>query len=134
MRLLVVLVVILFLFSSEPIAHSQTSGQAVRVRVVGLIKVKPGHEVAFESLVTRMVARTKREDRGNVRYEFFRASAAPRAQSLSSDQVRADYVFEEEWINQQSLDAHLKWALPLLQTEWKALTERTDFLRLAPLE
>jgi quinol monooxygenase YgiN len=126
-------VALLVLFNSGHALRSQSSGQARRVRVVGLIKVKPGREADFEALVTRMASRTKREDRGNIRYEFFRTSA-PVAQSLRSDHPPVDYVFEEEWVNQESVDAHLKWALPVLETEWKSLTEKTDFLRLVPIE
>jgi quinol monooxygenase YgiN len=133
MTMKVALVVIVVLFSSGHTLRSQSSGQVNRVRVIGLIKVKPGREADFEAMVTRMASRTKREDRGNIRYEFFRASA-PLAQSLRSDHAPVDYVFQEEWVNQQFVDAHLKWALPVLETEWKSLTEKTDFLRLAPIE
>jgi quinol monooxygenase YgiN len=127
------LVLVLVLFNSGHALRSQSSGQVRRVRVVGLIKVKPGREADFEAPVTRMASRTKREDRGNIRYEFFRTSA-PVAQSLRSDHAPVDYVFEEEWVNQESVDAHLKWALPVLETELKSLTEKTDFLRLVPIE
>ena len=75
MTMKVALLVIVVLFSSGHTLRSQSSGQVNRVRVIGLIKLKLGREAEFEALATRMVSRTKREDRGNIRYEFFRASA-----------------------------------------------------------
>lgn len=133
MTIKIPMLVLGLLLSSVPVMRPQSSGQSGRVRVVGLIKVKSGREVDFEALITKMASRTKRDDRGNIRYEFFRASA-PLARSLRSDHISADYVFMEEWVDQKSVDAHLKWALPILETEWKALTESTEFLRLAPVQ
>ncbi len=55
-------------------------------------------------------------------------------QSLQSARASADYVFVEEWENQAAVGAHLKWALPIVQTKWKELTESTEFLRLLPID
>ena len=125
-------VVLILLLGAVAVLRLQPSPQPDRIRVVGLIKVKAERVADFEALIKRMTSRTKGNDRGNVRYEFFRTSA-PLAPSLGSDKRSADYVFFEEWTDQGSLDAHLKWALPILQTEWKSLTEGTEFLRLAPI-
>ena len=129
MKTKIAVLVFLVFFSSVPASRPQSPGQPGAVRVIGLIKIKPGREADFETLITKMVSRTKRDDRGNIRYEFFRTSP-PVAQSLRSARVSADYVFVEEWVDQRSVNAHLTWALPILETEWKLLTENTEFLRL----
>ena len=131
MRMKIPKLVLLLFLSSVPVLLTQSAGQPGRVRVVGLIKVNAGREADFEALITTMVSRTKRDDRGNIRYEFFRASP-PLAQSLRSDRRAADYVFVEEWVDQRSVDAHLKWAKPIVETEWKSLTESTEFLGFNP--
>ena len=59
-------------------------------------------------------------------------ASPPLAQSLRSDRRAADYVFVEEWVDQRSVDAHLKWAKPIVETEWKSLTESTEFLGFNP--
>ena len=123
MRFLLTVIVLTFCFS-EQIVEPQVSVPAPPVRVIGLIKVKAGKELAFQKLIAEMVSKTKRADRGNIRYEFFRTSP-PRVQSLQSARTSADYVFVEEWVDQAAVDAHLKWALPIVETTWKDLTEST---------
>jgi quinol monooxygenase YgiN len=136
MRFHLTVIVLTFSFSAQ-IVEPQVSVPlgavpAPPVRVIGLIKVKAGRELAFQELIAEMVSKTKRADRGNIRYEFFRTSP-PKAQSLQSARTSADYVFVEEWVDQAAVDAHLKWALPIVETKWKDLTESTEFLRLIPV-
>jgi len=131
MRFHLTVIVLTFCFSAQ-IVEPQVSVPAPHVRVIALIKVKTGKESAFQELIGQMVAQTKRADRGNIRYEFFRTSP-PKVQSIQSAHTSADYVFVEEWVDQAAVDGHLKWALPIVETKWKDLTESTEFLRLIPV-
>lgn len=131
MRFHLAVIVLTFCFSAHTV-EPQAPVPTPSVRIIGLIKVKAGKEAAFQELMAEMVSKTKRVDRGNTRYEFFRTSS-PKVQSLQSARTSADYVFVEEWVDDAAVAAHLKWALPIVETRWKELTESTEFLRLMPV-
>ena len=99
------------------------------IRLVGLFKVQPGQEATFENLVDRAVARTKSEDRGWLRYDFFKV--APRRSKSRTTPRTTDYVLIEEWEDRASLTAHLQWASQVIE-EMRAITSNMEFLRLSP--
>jgi quinol monooxygenase YgiN len=103
---------------------------ANHVILLGTIKVKPGREEDFKKVLADMTVRMRREDHGNVRFEFYRA-APGRGQQAETASTWYEY---EEWVDQESSSAHAKWAGPILQTTWKEMTESYSFARLTPVD
>ena len=103
---------------------------ASHVILLGTIKVKPGREDDFKKVLAEMSVRMRREDHGNVRFEFYRA-APGRGQQADTASTWYEY---EEWVDQEASSAHAKWAGPILQTTWKEMTESYSFARLTPVD
>src|SRR5262245_59568163 len=93
--------------------------------------VKAGSEANFEALLTRMASRTKREDRGNIRYEFFRAST--RSRSRSSPITCQSITYLKTRVNQQSVEAHLNGLCRSCKQNGSCYT-KDGFFRLSPIE
>src|SRR5262245_26521040 len=111
-------------------APAQERTASNHVIMLGTIKVKPGREDDFKKVLAEMSARMRREDHGNVRFEFY--SAAPgRGQDATASPTWYEY---EEWEDQAAFTAHGRWAGPMIQTTWKELTESAVFVRLTPME
>ena len=68
---------------------------ASHVILLGTIKVKPGREDDFKKVLAEMSVRMRREDHGNVRFEFYRA-AAGRGQQAETASTWYEY---EEWVD-----------------------------------
>ncbi len=66
------------------------------IQVVATIYAKPGSESLVEDILRELIAPTRAEA-GCVKYELFCNSANP-----------SEFVFIEEWISREALDAHIK--------------------------
>ena len=107
----------------------QNAGTGGHVILMGELKVKQGREADFFKVIAEMTARVKREDKGNIRYEIFRA--APFGAGASATPTGPNYVFLEEWQDQAAFAAHGSWAGPMVQTQWGELTDSMQFLQLS---
>jgi quinol monooxygenase YgiN len=107
----------------------QNPGTGGHVILMGELKVKQGREADFLKVIAEMTARVKREDTGNIRYEIFKA--APFGAGASATPSSPNYVFLEEWQDQAAFAAHGSWAGPMVQTQWRELTDSMQFLQLS---
>ena len=112
-----------------PAFAQQNTGTRGHVILMGELKVKQGRDADFLKLIAEMTARVKREDKGNIRYEIFKA--APFGASTSGTPSGPNYVFLEEWQDQATFAAHGSWAGPLVQTRWSELTDSMQFMQLS---
>lgn len=114
--------ILLLALASAPSLHAAQPAPAGHVIIMGQLTLKPGREADFRTLIAEMGARTRREDHGNLRYDFY--TATPMQGGATT------WVFVEEWQDQASALAHQKWAGPLVMSEWRALSDSMEFKRL----
>lgn len=107
----------------------QNVGTGGHVILMAELKVKQGREAEFLKVIAEMTARVKREDKGNIRYEIFRA--APFGAGAPASPSGPNYVFLEEWRDQEAFAAHGSWAGPMVRTQWRDLTDSMQFLQLS---
>jgi quinol monooxygenase YgiN len=108
-------------------AYAQDAPVAKHVVLLATLKLKPGREQDFVRSVTAIIERMKREDTGNIRYEYFVASPG-----RGAAEAPPTYVVYEEWRDQASAAGHQKWAGPIVRADWRDMTESMDILRLTP--
>ena len=130
-RLLVGTLLMLNVFVSPMAAQAPPPGTPDdNVIFMGTIKVKPGMEEDFRKALVDLAARTRREDTGIVRFEFYRAAPTRGTVDASAPQT---WIEIEEWDTQAAAQAHQRWAGPVLQMTWRPLTESYEFVRLSPV-
>ena len=112
-----------------PAFAQRAGGIGEHVILMGELKVKAGREPDFLKVIAEMTARVKREDKGNIRYEIFKAS--PFGANASATPSGPNYVFLEEWQDQAAFMAHGSWAGPMVQTQWRELTDSMQFIQLS---
>jgi quinol monooxygenase YgiN len=93
------------------------------------LHVKADREKDFLNLLAQMKHRVKTQDHGNIRYELFAVAPAPNAAAGPSSAIT--YVFLEEWRDQAAATAHGKWAGPIVRTQWRAMTDSMQLMRLS---
>lgn len=109
---------------------AQDAAPPGHVIIMGTIKVKEGHEEDFRKAMREATARTKSEDKGNVRYDFYDVAPMGRGGQAAAS---ATIIFVEEWQDQASAAAHQKWAGPVVQNVWRAAAD-IQFVRLTPID
>jgi quinol monooxygenase YgiN len=109
---------------------AQENPPSSHVIIMGTIKVKEGREEDFRKAMHDATARTKSEDKGNVRYDFYNVSPMGRGGQTPGP---ATIIFIEEWQDQASAAAHQKWAGAVVQNVWRELAD-VQFVRLTPIE
>lgn len=110
-------------------AFAQQSPAGEHVILMGELKVKQGREGDFLKVFAEMAARVKREDKGNIRYQIFKATPfSPGAPAAAGG---SNYVFLEEWQDQATFAAHGAWAAPIVDTKWVELMDSMQFLLLS---
>jgi len=125
------------LISAPRVARAQPAAAAAHpgdhVILIARMTVKAGREQDFIKLIAQMKARVQREDRGNIRYELFkvalRPGPGPRSGPGAQPSDSRKFVFLEEWQDQAAAAAHGKWAGPIVRTQWRALTDSMQFVR-----
>ena len=117
----------IFAAASAGGAFAQTNAPAGHVILLATIKLKAGREQDFLKLLAEMAARVKKEDTGNIRYELFSVAPGRGAQTGAAP----TYIFYEEWQDQASSAAHGKWAGPIVQMQWREMSESVEFQRLS---
>src|SRR5262249_34158321 len=109
---------------------AQENPPSGHVIIMATIKVKEGREEDFRKAMHDATTRTKSEDKGNVRYDFFSVAPMGRGGQASGP---ATIIFVEEWQDQASAAAHQKWAGSVVQNVWRELAD-IQFVRLTPIE
>ena len=109
--------------------YAQQNAAGGHVILMGELKVKQGREADFLKVIAAMTARVKREDKGNIRYEIFKA--APFGANAPGVPSGPNYVFLEEWQDQAAFAAHGEWAGPMVQMQWRELTDSMQFMQLS---
>jgi quinol monooxygenase YgiN len=94
------------------------------IDVVVTQRVNVGMEEAFEAILRELAANTRAQDKGCLRYEWYRADAAQ------------TYVLLERWADEQSIQDHLKanHVVALLPRMRDCIPEKYSALRLASIE
>ncbi len=93
------------------------------IDIVATQRVNVGMEAAFEALAKELTANTMSQDKGCLRYEWYRAD------------VPQTYILIERWTDQAAVEAHLsadhlKALMPRLRG---CVPERFSFMRLTAI-
>ena len=87
-------------------------------------RVNAGMEEAFEAIARQLAANTLAQDKGCLRYEWFRADAPQ------------TYILIERWTDQAAVQAHLKadHLAALMPKYMECVPEKFSVLRLTRIE
>ena len=94
------------------------------IDIVVTQRVNAGMEEAFEAIAREVTANTLSQDKGCLRYEWYRADAPQ------------TYILIERWADQASVQAHLKadHFVALMPRFMKCVPEKFSALRLTRIE
>jgi quinol monooxygenase YgiN len=94
------------------------------IDIIATQRVNVGMETAFEALAREITANTMSQDKGCLRYEWYRADAPQ------------TYILVERWADQAAVQAHLgsDHLAALMPRLRDCVPEKFSFMRLARIE